>query len=253
MEMPIKSPTVRQVRLRTRIRRWRNASVTARVAASSGPAQAARHAPRLRWTKLDTQPAGREAPPMAPKTPPSPSKATKTGCGSEAVPHAQRQGLLLQRLAVVGATAHSCVQAEVVDVGARVCLKSASLGMPCRPRPRLQARALREARDRPQGRSRVHAQHPAPSAPSARRGLQGQAAACNGLSVRVSSESPSLSAIQVEPSTSTNTPRGVSSLILWVMILCNTACSASSVGADVSTKTGAPSAPHRYTPSSNRQ
>ena len=137
MEMPIKSPTVRQVRLRTRIRRWRNASVTARVAASSGPAQAARHAPRLRWTKLDTQPAGREAPPMAPKTPPSPSKATKTGCGSEAVPHAQRQGLLLQRLAVVGATAHSCVQAEVVDVGAQRLLEVCVLGHALQAAPAL--------------------------------------------------------------------------------------------------------------------
>ncbi len=48
------------------------------------------------------------------------------------------------------------------------CLNSVSLGMPCRPRSRLQARALREARARPQGRSHVHAQRPAPSAPSGR-------------------------------------------------------------------------------------
>jgi len=38
-----------------------------------------------------------------------------------------------------------------------------------------------------------------------------------------------------------------------VMILCNTACSASSVGAATSTNSGSPSVPHRYTPSSTRQ
>ena len=38
-----------------------------------------------------------------------------------------------------------------------------------------------------------------------------------------------------------------------VMILCNTACSASSVGAGTSTNSGAPSVPRRYTPSSTRQ
>ena len=37
------------------------------------------------------------------------------------------------------------------------------------------------------------------------------------------------------------------------MILCNTACSCSSVGSLTSTKTGAPSVPGRYTPSSTRQ
>jgi hypothetical protein len=37
-------------------------------------------------------------------------------------------------------------------------MKSDSLGMPCRPRSRLQARALREALARPQGRAHVHAQ-----------------------------------------------------------------------------------------------
>ena len=37
------------------------------------------------------------------------------------------------------------------------------------------------------------------------------------------------------------------------MILCNTACSASSVGAGTSTKTGAPSVLSRYTPFSTRQ
>ena len=57
----------------------------------------------------------------------------------------------------------------------------------------------------------------------ARGGLESHAAACNGLSVRASSESLSLSAIEVEPSASTNTPRRVSSFIMWVMILCNTA------------------------------
>ena len=38
----------------------------------------------------------------------------------------------------------------------------------------------------------------------------------------------------------------VSSFIIRVMILCNTVCSASSVGAGTSTKTGSPSALHRY-------
>ena len=37
------------------------------------------------------------------------------------------------------------------------------------------------------------------------------------------------------------------------MILCNTVCSASSVGAAISTNSGAPSVPLRYTPSSTRQ
>ena len=46
----------------------------------------------------------------------------------------------------------------------------------------------------------------------ARRGLQGHAAVCSGLSARASSESLSLSAMVVEPSSSTNTPRRVSSL-----------------------------------------
>ena len=45
----------------------------------------------------------------------------------------------------------------------------------------------------------------------------------------------------------------MSSFIIRVMILCNTACSASSVGAGTSTKTGSPSALRRYTPSSTRQ
>jgi hypothetical protein len=45
----------------------------------------------------------------------------------------------------------------------------------------------------------------------------------------------------------------VSSFIVRVMILCNTVCSASSVGAGTSTKTGSPSVSHRYTPSSTRQ
>ena len=45
-------------------------------------------------------------------------------------------------------------------------------------------------------------------------GASGQwpGAACSGLSARASSESPSLSAMVVEPSSSTNTPRRVSSL-----------------------------------------
>ena len=50
----------------------------------------------------------------------------------------------------------------------RSCLKSGSRGMPCRSRSRLQARALREARARPQGRSHVPARRPAPSATSGR-------------------------------------------------------------------------------------
>ena len=37
------------------------------------------------------------------------------------------------------------------------------------------------------------------------------------------------------------------------MVLCNTACSASSVGAGTSVKTWAPTVPLRYSPSSTRQ
>jgi len=55
-------------------------------------------------------------------------------------------------------------------------------------------------------------------------------------SVRASSESASLSAMVVEPCSSTKAPRRVSSFIIRVMILCSTACSASSVGAGASTK-----------------
>ena len=86
----------------------------------------------------------------------------------------------------------------------------------------------------------------------ARRGLQGHAAACSGLSTRASSESPPLSAMVVDPSSSTSTPRRVSSFIVRVMILCNTVCSAASAGAGTSTNSGAPSVPRRCTPSSTR-
>ena len=41
----------------------------------------------------------------------------------------------------------------------------------------------------------------------------------------------------------------VSSFIVRVMLLCNTFCSASSVGAGTSTKTSSPSGLQRYTPS----
>lgn len=58
------------------------------------------------------------------------------------------------------------------------------------------------------------------------------------------------SPMYVWPCSSTNIPRRVSSFIMRVMISCNTACSASSVGACASTKTGSPSTPRRYTPSS---
>ena len=77
--------------------------------------------------------------------------------------------------------------------------------------------------------------------PLARRGLQGHAAACNALSTRASSESLSLSAMVVWPCSSTSTPLRVSSFINRVMILSNTVCSASSLGAGTSTKTGEPS------------
>ena len=50
-----------------------------------------------------------------------------------------------------------------------------------------------------------------------------------------------------------STPRRVSSFIVRVMILCSTACSASSVGAGTSTNSGAPSLPRWYTPSVLRQ
>ena len=52
---------------------------------------------------------------------------------------------------------------------------------------------------------------------------------------------------------STSTSRRVSIFISRVMTVCSSACSSSSVGASVSTKVGAPSAPQRYTPSSTRQ
>jgi len=74
------------------------------------------------------------------------------------------------------------------------------------------------------------------------------AAACSGLSARASSESSS-SAMQVEPSPSTNTPRRVRSFIARLMVLCNAACSTSSVGAGISTNSGELSLPRRYTPS----
>jgi hypothetical protein len=45
----------------------------------------------------------------------------------------------------------------------------------------------------------------------------------------------------------------MSSFISRVMILCNTACSASSVGSGTSTNSGAPSMPRLYTPSRTRQ
>ena len=69
-----------------------------------------------------------------------------------------------------------------------VCLKSFSLGMaPCTVSTFWPARG-------PQAMRQVHA------------------AACSGLSTRAWSESPSLSAMWVEPSSSTNTPCRVSSL-----------------------------------------
>jgi len=61
------------------------------------------------------------------------------------------------------------------------------------------------------------------------------------MSTPASSESPSLSGMCVDPSSSTNTPRRVSIFIVRVMMLCNSACSASSVGAGASTNSGAPS------------
>ena len=79
------------------------------------------------------------------------------------------------------------------------------------------------------------------------------AAACNGLIVRASSETLSLSAMVVWPCSSTGIPLRVSSFIVRMMILSNTVCSTLSVGAGTSTKSGSPSLSHRYTPSSTRQ
>ena len=89
--------------------------------------------------------------------------------------------------------------------------------------------------------------------PKAMRYVHG--AACSGLSARASSETPSLSlsATYVRPSSSTNTPRRVSSFISRVMMLCNTDCSASSVGVGASTNSAVPSALRRYTPFRTRQ
>ena len=103
-----------------------------------------------------------------------------------------------------------------------------------------------------------------------------QAWACSGLSTRAASGALSLSALSVWPCSSTGTPWRVSCHIARVMNLCNTACKGGSVGVDatakgpwhgpgktgpqdrlcpgpLSTKTGGPSPPRRYTPSGTGQ
>ena len=110
---------------------------------------------------------------------------------------------LTQRLPVISGAAHGGVQAEAVDVGAKMLLEV-----------------------RIPGHGALYRQHLLASTRTER---------------------------DADPSSSTSTSRRVSSFINRVMILCSTACSASSLGAGTSTNSGAPSVPRRYTPSSTRQ
>lgn len=67
------------------------------------------------------------------------------------------------------------------------------------------------------------------------------------------SQSESGSASQVCPISSTSTPRLVSIFMNRAMTVCSSACNFSPVDAVALMKVAAPSAPHRYTPSSSRQ
>lgn len=77
-----------------------------------------------------------------------------------------------------------------------------------------------------------------------------QAEAVSGLSARASAESTTLSVREVEPYSSTHTPRRLGSFINRVMIMCNMVCSVSSMSAGASTNSGAFLVLRRYTPSS---
>ena len=127
---------------------------------------------------------------------------------------------LLQRLAVFGAAARGGVQAESVDVGAQRLLEVRVPGHRALQRQHLLAGAW--AKGDAIGRARTRTVRWTVCAwrgagPRVRRGLQGHAAACNGLSTRASSESLSLSAMQVWPCSSTSTPLRVSSFISQVI------------------------------------
>ena len=131
---------------------------------------------------------------------------------------------LRQRPEVVGRAAHGSVQAEAVDVGAKVLLEVRIPGHGALYRQHLLASTRTEG-----------------DAVSTRRSLQRpEHAGLVRITVVVGHVGRTLVFDQ--------RPRRVSSFIVRVMILCNTACSASSVGTGASMNSGAPSVPRRYTP-----